>query len=1641
MTSTVQAPPPAPTRPLPATPGPPEGPRSRRWLLGFWAVVFVLFLAVDPGRQTFETKLGVALDPWQFLSDLGQLWHDRGGFGGIADQYVGYAFPMLPYYGLCELINIPVWLAERLWLSLVVATAFWGALRLAERLDIGSGASRLLGAVAYALWPVFTIVVGSTSAAALPGAVLPWVLLPLTNDRYSARVAALRSALIIPFMGGVNAAATLASLLPVGLYLLSRPRGPRQRKLIAWWIPGVILATAWWVVPLLMLGIYGENFLPYVESSQTTTDTMSATETLRGGGNWVAYLHFGEAWLPAGWTVATSVIVIVSSTLAAGLGLAGLARRDMPERRWLVLTVLSVALITLAGYGGSFGAPFHGVVQDWLDGGLVPFRNIYKFQTGLALALVFGLMHLVGVASQARGARPVRGRRYVALIAAILVLPGLAWPYLNGSILQPGSFQQLPKYWESTANWLERYSPDSRALVVPATAHGIYTWGSPIDQPLDVLADSRWAQRDYVPFGTAGNRRAMDAVEQSLLTGGEVPGLADYLSRAGLHYVVVRNDLDPDQLGYVPTATVKRTLEESGYRRVTGFGPVTTGGRIAEDTPLQIEGLYPRQRAVEIYEPASPDVPRPGQAGLKAVADTAVVSGGPEALLPMSADPTMRDRAAVLTGDNHPGLGAPELQVVGDGLRRADTRFGLVNANTSYTYTRDERNHSDSFQDAGEKPHQILPTEGIQHQTVAELRGARSVTASSSGNWLFHLPQYDPVNAFDGNPNTAWAEGAGDSADGQWLRIGFTEKTDIPSSIRVTPLPQDSVRAAPTRVRVETERGSATSYLRADGSRQRIKAPAGETSWLRITIVDSAARHSGLSGAGFSEISIPDVQVTRLLRLPTDAERTDAAAEVVSLHRPADPGGFSPTGTEAGLHRRWTSESAGTYEVKASAVPIPGDALDQLLYEVAPDQRNRITATADSTALLGTGLSPRNLTDGNLTTAWIAGDNPTIHLRWPGKQPVGEIVLAPAGGLSARPTEVHISSPDGAAIAGVDETGAVRFDPITTDRLDITITDTAPMTVHNPLADEDLQLPVGLTEAYVPALDEYRTPQPRASRTFDVPCGQGPTLAVDDELYETSAKGTVRDLVERRPIELTLCQEGRANPELSLDSGAHRVEAGDAGPLAVTDVTLTRGTLTTPTALDRELGIRDWLGDRREVTVGSGAASYLTTYENFNDGWKATLNGRELNPVRLDGWQQGWRIPAGAGGTVKLSYEPSGLYEAGLIGGGVAVLALAGLVLFRRRSPNVDEPSPVPPPPGLILGTVALTLVGIVIAGFFALLVPVLALLAWRRHALLVPIAFLALAGAGIAAATGAGEPAPEGAGSFGQAAQLLALIGLFAGLVSVGEASYGARGNGGRGNGGPGTGAPPPPGPGILPPPGPGAHPSSAPGVLPPPAPGSEAPTEPLPQRRRGENAGPGAPGSPRQPEAAHGMSGLAGSPQAHGMPEAPPPPFGSSLPPGAPPPAPGGSIPPGVPGAPPQPGPSPEPAAAPGKSGAAPEQGLGPRSEETEAPPAPKVESGPTVSARGPGSAQREPDPPTVRIPFRKPKFKATQPEEPRATQPEAAGAARPEDPKAARPGEAGEPMPEDAGAAGPEDTRPAPPEDKRPARSEETGEGEPT
>jgi arabinofuranan 3-O-arabinosyltransferase len=73
-----------------------------------------------------------------------------------------------------------------------------------------------------------------------------------------------------------------------------------------------------------------------------------------------------------------------------------------------------------------------------------------------------------------------------------------------------------------------------------------------------------------------------------------------------------------------------------------------------------------------------------------------------------------------------------------------------------------------------------------------------------------------------------------------------------------------------------------------------------------------------------------------------------------------------------------------------------------------------------------------------------------------------------------------------------------------------------------------------------------------------------------------------------------------------------------------------------------------------------------------------------------------------------------------------------------------------------------------VAAGPLALVVPVLAVLARFRPGVLVPTAAAAMAGAGIVAAVGAGEPVAAGQGAFSGFAQVLALVALSAALVTA---------------------------------------------------------------------------------------------------------------------------------------------------------------------------------------------------------------------------------------------------------------------------------
>jgi arabinofuranan 3-O-arabinosyltransferase len=169
---------------------------------------------------------------------------------------------------------------QRLWISAVAVTAFLGAVRLAERLGIGSPWTRIAGGLAYAASPAALALLGGLSAEFLPAALLPWILLPLVTAAHGGRPgrAAARSAVAVGLAGGINGAATVAVLLPAVLCILTLSRPAPRWRILAWWAPAVVAATLWWTVPLVLLSRHGVSIIPYTDEAEALREAASGVD-------------------------------------------------------------------------------------------------------------------------------------------------------------------------------------------------------------------------------------------------------------------------------------------------------------------------------------------------------------------------------------------------------------------------------------------------------------------------------------------------------------------------------------------------------------------------------------------------------------------------------------------------------------------------------------------------------------------------------------------------------------------------------------------------------------------------------------------------------------------------------------------------------------------------------------------------------------------------------------------------------------------------------------------------------------------------------------------------------------------------------------------------------------------------------------------------------------------------------------------------------------------------------------------------------------------------------------------------------------------------------------------------------------------
>lgn len=1214
--------------------------------------IALLIFSQSSGTVAADTKLDLIVDPARFLHRAMTLWDSDGASGQLQDQAYGYLFPMGPFFLLGKLLALPPWVIQRGWESAVLVVAFLGARRLAKLLGVPGFWPCAGSGLVYALAPRMLTELFSISAELLPVAVLPLVLIPLVRASTAGptRSAAMRSGAALLLAGGINASATLAILPVPALWLLTRSRGPRRASLIRWWAPAVVLGCLWWLIPLVVLGRYSPPFLNWIESSAVTTSQNSFIAVARGADHWQAYL--GPNIWPAGWIFAVGAGAIVATTLVAAAGLGGLALPRLPHRLFLLTTLIIGFAVLSMGHVSAIDGPAAGTMRTLLDGPLSAFRNIHKFDPLVRLPLALGVGHLIGRAipvTRSLSSRLPVAQRWVApfvATAAVLCVAAIAVaPALTSQLVQQPRSIAMAAYWPQAATWLFQHSAQGRALVVPGAGRPEMYWGSTVDEPMQAVAESPWASRETVPLGQAGYVRLLDQVESLMAVGTPQPTLAPLLTRAGIGYLVIRADLRPTadatDLGIL-TSTV---LNSPGFSVVHSFGPAlrATGASnrlvdagLANNIPaIQILAVDGGADRVDVLD-----------------ADHAVLANGSsDELGPLVQAGLGRHTPVLFGGDALAVKPRNPVGVTTDGLRKREIQFGrpgqvaaTMTAGQPYQATR--------------VAHDYLPADAGALSTY-EYQGIADVRASSSGSDFAALlnrgPEHAPWYALDGDPGTAWLSGSADGAVGQWFEVRFQEPVTEPA---VTIRFPSALSEYPTSLTVRTDSGSATVDVTPDARPQRLVVPGGATQVLRLTVAAVTSGGRGVA-TGLASVSIAGVHPQRSLDVPgggsdvlsfraASGARTGCAA---SSHASACIPALARTGEEEdGLRRSITLQRSGKYRISASVVPATGDSLDRQL-----DSASGIAVTASSTATTDPRQRPGAAVDGLPGTTWSAGPSdakPRLTLSLKTPILVSSLTLHTAADAPvSTPSMVLVTVQGHKWTLRATDTGVLRLpEPVLASSVRIEILKSAIRISTDAVTGTTDILPTGVSEIELNGVS-----QPATSAEIDIPCSEGPVLDVDGTPVQLRVRASRSAVLSGAELAATPC----GSPSVSLAAGGYELSLASSSATRALGLTLTRGAgLAGGSSFASAVQVKHWSDTHRSLAVAAPTRSLLVVHENFNPGWHASLAGRRLDAVRVDGWEQAFVLPAGSNGVVRLDFGPDHLFRTGLFGGLLAALIL-----------------------------------------------------------------------------------------------------------------------------------------------------------------------------------------------------------------------------------------------------------------------------------------------------------------------------------------------------------------------------------------------
>ena len=1220
-----------------------------------------------PFRLADDTLLGAATDPAGAMHDALRTWTETDGFGALTASPAAL-WPAGPFFLATDALGLPVWLGQRLWFALLLVLAYTGVVALTRALDVGTSDGRLLAGVAYALSPYLTGVLTGSSGDALPIALLPWLVVPLVvpGARGHPWRAAALSGLAIASLGGASPAAALAVLPLPWLVLLGAFR-PRLGLLVRW-NAAATLGAVWWLAPAVLRGLAERAGGDATDAAPPdgTTALPGWVEAVAGSAVWRSPDSSGSSWDAADPALLTPAWQTGAGLGIAVVGLLGLlSLRGRLRVTWLVSAAAGFVLVLLSQHlpdAATWALPDQQRLTVWAARGVGAADPVLRLSLAVGVAAAsrwsWGALRARGMAISG-----AQGRSAVLVAVATLVVLA-AVPALAGRLVPSGTPERLPREWAEAARWLGAPGHDGRALVVPPRERGTTGAGRLHDHPLSLGGATRWAERDEQGSGSPATTRLVDEVQRRLQAAEPGPGFPTLLSRAGVRYLVVDATRDEGLRRQVRPAVVRSALGAAGFARVAAFGPATRP--VADDF-----GVGSAAPAIEIWEnPVPPE--RVSAYDRRALVR---VVGAADALAALADTGQLARRPVVLAGDDESSAARPRAQIATDTPRRRALDRGRAFDNLSAT--------TEGGALAAEAQSDVLPA-------VVRYDGIASVGASSSASdgdaVVRHRPAANPYAAVDGNRFTSWLSGSAEVTGQSW-RVDFAAPTDV-SAARAFVVDSRFVGPRITVVQVRTDRGVVTREVLPGGEVFLDPAP-GAASWLELTFGADESTPDGGS-VGLSELDLPGLSASRGLDLPAPPTSPDGNAVLarswvfardvgsdrVCVTHDGDPVCSpslpSPGEDSGGIDRSFTSAGTATVEARGTVRPVAGVRLDALLAGLSGPLRAR----GSSQFLLDPALRPAAAVDTDPATTWVAARQdgaPELSLTWTGRRTVDAVDVSVNGvTAAARPTLLRLGAGSVERTVRLDASGHADFAPLATTRLTVQLLEWETRTTVERVAGSLVRLPPGISELRLRGLEGIDASLPPDAQVPGL-CGAGPSVTLDGSEVETRVRGSAAQLLSRRELVWEACGD---RPLRTVSAGRHRlvVPTGFLWDPQVAVLAETRdlgGFLTDA----RQVSVRRSGDESASLVVSSGPAAVLTTDSAFSVTRRATAGERVLKPVRVDGWRQGWLLPAAVDGTVEVEMPVGILYRVALAAGAAAaaVLLLVLTAPLRRRVRRRDR--------------------------------------------------------------------------------------------------------------------------------------------------------------------------------------------------------------------------------------------------------------------------------------------------------------------------------------------------------------------------------